>query len=61
LCPSRSLRLAPCLRLHKGGSAFVRNPSGGAFNRWFDIDTPWYWQSFDVFDRNAGAVFWQIG
>ena len=43
------------------GSTFVRNPSGGAFNRWFDIDTLWYWQSFDAFDRNAGAVFWQIG
>ena len=42
-------------------SAFVRNPLGGTINDWYHLDTLWFYQSLDSFDRNAGAVFWQIG
>lgn len=43
------------------GSTFVRNPYAGTVNDWYHTDTLWFYQSLDSFDRNAGAVFWQIG
>lgn len=43
------------------GSTYVRNPYAGTVNDWYHTDTLWFYQSLDPFDRNAGAVFWQIG
>ncbi|SEB70626.1 C39 family peptidase [Arthrobacter woluwensis] len=43
------------------GSTYVRNPYAGTVNDWYHTDTLWFYQSLDSFDRNAGAVFWQIG
>ena len=43
------------------GATYVRNPYAGTVNDWYHPDTLWFYQSLDPFDRNAGAVFWQIG